>query len=141
MWIVLCLLFIHQMISTWRRICGSIWRSSSPIYPNHGVLWVILMKPCLLLIARVVGALLVTWKFFKNVLIQLPLNGKRFIWSRGNVASRIDRAFISSEWINVSPSFSLHGSPKFTSNQRLIHLKLDSINWGPRPFKFLKCFG
>jgi len=32
-------------------------------------------------------------------LIDLPLNGKRFTWSRGNAASRIDRIFISGDWL------------------------------------------
>ncbi|KAG6789217.1 hypothetical protein POTOM_005307 [Populus tomentosa] len=43
-------------------------------------------------------------KSFKNCidcceLIELPLNGKKFTWSRGNAASRIDRLFVSGDWL------------------------------------------
>ena len=32
-------------------------------------------------------------------LIDLPLNGKKFTWSRGNAASRIYRILISDDWL------------------------------------------
>jgi hypothetical protein len=73
-------------------------------------------------------------------LIDLPLNGKRFTWSRGNVASRIDRIFISGDWLQFLPTSTLFGLPRFSSDHRPLQLLLDSTNWGPKPFRFMNCW-
>lgn len=79
---------------------------------------------------------------FKNCiddcnLIELPLNGRKFTWSRGNAASRIDRIFLSGDWLQAFPSSSLFGLSKYSSDHRPLHLLLDHTNWGPKPFRFM----
>ncbi|KAI9402255.1 hypothetical protein POPTR_001G239304v4, partial [Populus trichocarpa] len=73
-------------------------------------------------------------------LIDLPLNGKRFTWFRGNAASRIDRILISGDWMQFLPTSTLFGLPKYSSDHRPLHLLLDSTNWGPKPFRFMNCW-
>ena len=73
-------------------------------------------------------------------LIDLPLNGKRFTWSRGNAASRINRIFISGDWLQFLPTSTLFGLPRFSSDHRPLQLLLDSTNWGPKPFRFMNCW-
>ncbi|KAG6790941.1 hypothetical protein POTOM_000048 [Populus tomentosa] len=45
-------------------------------------------------------------------LLDLHLNGKRFTWSRGNAASRIDIIFISGDWLQLLPASTLFGLPR-----------------------------
>jgi hypothetical protein len=54
--------------------------------------------------------------------------------SRGNAASRIDRIFLSGDWMQSLPSSTLFGLLKYSSNHRPLHLLLDFMNWGPKPF-------
>jgi hypothetical protein len=82
---------------------------------------------------------------FKNcidccALIELTLNGRKFTWSRGNAASRIDRIFLLGDWLQAFPSSTLFGLSKYSSNHRPLHLLLDSTNWGPKPFRFMNCW-
>jgi exonuclease III len=82
---------------------------------------------------------------FKNCidgcnLMELPLNGRKFTWSRGNAASRIDRIFVSGDWLQTFPSSTLFGLSKYSSDHRPLHLLLDSTNWGPKPFRFMNCW-
>ncbi|KAG6743423.1 hypothetical protein POTOM_054377 [Populus tomentosa] len=73
-------------------------------------------------------------------LLDLPLNGKRFTWSRGNAASRIDRIFVSGDWLQLLPASTLFGLPRFSSDHRPLQLLLDYKNWGPKPFRFMNCW-
>ncbi|KAG6737957.1 hypothetical protein POTOM_059489 [Populus tomentosa] len=82
---------------------------------------------------------------FKNCidcceLVELPLNGKKFTWSRGNAASRIDRLFVSGDWLQSLPSSTLYGLPKNFSDHRPLHMLIDSTNWGPKPFRLMNCW-
>jgi hypothetical protein len=82
---------------------------------------------------------------FKNCidcceLVELPLNGKKFTWSRGNVASRIDRLFVSGDWLQSLPSSTLYGLSKNFSDHRPLHMLIDSTNWGPKPFRLMNCW-
>ncbi|KAG6783415.1 hypothetical protein POTOM_012862 [Populus tomentosa] len=70
-------------------------------------------------------------------LIELPLNGRKFTWSRGNTASRIDRVLLSGDWLQAFPSSTLFGLSQYISDHRPLHLLLDSANWGPKPFRFM----
>ncbi|XP_073265516.1 uncharacterized protein [Populus alba] len=82
---------------------------------------------------------------FKNCidcceLIELPLNGKKFTWSRGNAASCIDRLFVSGDWLQSLPSSTLYGLSKNFSDHRPLHMLIDSMNWGPKPFQLMNCW-
>lgn len=73
-------------------------------------------------------------------LIELPLNGKKFTWSRGNAASRIDRMFVTGDWLQHLPSSTLYGLPKNFSDHRPLHMLVDSTNWGPKPVRMMNCW-
>jgi len=73
-------------------------------------------------------------------LVELPLNGKKFTWSRGNAASRIDRMFVTGDWLQHLPSSTLYGLPKNFSDHRPLHMLVDSTNWGPKPFRLMNCW-
>jgi len=73
-------------------------------------------------------------------LVELPLNGKKFTWSRGNAASRIDRMFVTDDWLQHLPSSTLYGLPKNFSDHRPLHMLVDSTNWGPKPFRLMNCW-
>ncbi|KAG6780767.1 hypothetical protein POTOM_013641 [Populus tomentosa] len=73
-------------------------------------------------------------------LLELPLNGKKFTWSRGNAASRIDRMFVSGDWLQHLPSSTLYGLPKTFSDHRPLHMLVDSTNWGPKPVQMMNCW-
>ena len=73
-------------------------------------------------------------------LLDLPLTGKRFTWTRGNVTSRIDRIFISGDWLQLLPASTLFGLPRFSSDHRPLQLLLDYTNWGAKPFRFMNCW-
>ncbi|KAG6776172.1 hypothetical protein POTOM_019678 [Populus tomentosa] len=82
---------------------------------------------------------------FKNCidcceLIELPLNGKKFTWSRGNAASRIDRLFVLGDWLQSLPSSTLYVLPKNFSDHRPLHMLIDSTNWGSKPFRLMNCW-
>ncbi|KAL9354159.1 hypothetical protein Peur_052129 [Populus x canadensis] len=86
--------------------------------------------------------ILYSMKSFKNCidycdLVELPLNRKKFTWSRGNAANRIDRIFMLIDWLQLFPSFTLYRLPKYSLDHRPIHLLLNSANWGPKPFQFM----
>ena len=82
---------------------------------------------------------------FKNCidcceLVELPLNGKKFTWSKGNAVSRIDRMFVSGDWFQSLPSSTLYQLPKNFLDHRPLHMQVDSTNWGPKPFRFMNCW-
>jgi len=72
--------------------------------------------------------------------MELPLNGRKFTWSRGNATSCIDRIFLSGDWLQAFLSSTLFGLSKYSSDHRPLHLLLDSTNWGLEPFRFMNCW-
>jgi exonuclease III len=74
--------------------------------------------------------------------IDLPLIGRRFTWYKaGGVSmSRIDRFLISNEWLSSWPESSQWGLDRELSDHCPILLKEVVKDWGPKPFKMLKCW-
>ncbi|XP_058778478.1 uncharacterized protein LOC131652588 [Vicia villosa] len=75
-------------------------------------------------------------------LIDLPLHGSKFTWSRtgGSARSRIDRFLISEEWCISWPSSSQWALDKELSDHRPILLCDATKKWGPKPFRMLNCW-
>jgi hypothetical protein len=75
-------------------------------------------------------------------LIDLPLHGRRFTWSRGDGScmSRIDRILISESWIRDWPTSKQWGLDKELSDHCPIMLCESTQNWGPKPFRTLNCW-
>lgn len=78
----------------------------------------------------------------RSLLGDLPLVGRRFTWYRGDghSMSRIDRFLLSEAWCLRWPNSiqiaQLHG----LSDHCVIVLSVDDQNWGPKPFRMLKCW-
>lgn len=68
----------------------------------------------------------------------VSLVARKFTWynSNGIAMSRIDRAFISDEWREFWGNVSLWSIPRDVSDHCPLVLKGDSLDWGPKPFRF-----
>ncbi|XP_057444431.1 uncharacterized protein LOC130736645 [Lotus japonicus] len=70
-------------------------------------------------------------------LLDLPLVGRKFTWFRpnGHAMSRLDRALVSSEWMEAWPNCFLHVQRRDVSDHCPLILKVSNHNWGPKPFR------
>jgi exonuclease III len=75
------------------------------------------------------------------VLIDLPLNGRKFTWFKGDgrSMSRLDRFLLSEEWCLLWPNCFHVAHLRGLSDHCPILLSVDDQNWGPRPTRLLKC--
>ena len=65
-----------------------------------------------------------------------PSNGK-FTWFRGQSKSKLDRMFIHSHWLDLFPSIQVSLLKRALSDHCPILVQSQSMNWGPRPFRFI----
>jgi hypothetical protein len=77
-----------------------------------------------------------------NSLIDLPLCGRKFTWysSDGRAMSRLDRFFLSDDWVLSLPNCIQTALPRTLSDHCPIVLAVDDQNWGPRPLRMMKCW-
>lgn len=78
-----------------------------------------------------------------NCFIDLPLQGRKFTWSRGNSKSKIDRCLCSSDWLCQFPRISLIGLPYIINVSDHAPMKINiecSENWGAKPFRSLNAW-
>ncbi|GKV48207.1 hypothetical protein SLEP1_g55033 [Rubroshorea leprosula] len=81
--------------------------------------------------------------FIQNTgLIDLPLARRKYNWynSNGQYMSRIDRFLMSEEWILNWSDVKQGGLSRSVSDHCPILLKNESIEWGPKPFKFFNAW-
>jgi hypothetical protein len=77
--------------------------------------------------------------FVNNMnLIDLPVLGRKFSWfhPNGRTMSRIDRALVSEEWHVAWGNPSLWILPRSISDHCALVLRYNTVDWGPRPFRF-----
>ncbi|WJX53700.1 hypothetical protein P8452_39668 [Trifolium repens] len=67
-----------------------------------------------------------------------PIIGRYFTWfhPNGTSMSRLDRVLISLEWSDISPNPSVRVLPRDVSDHCPLVLNYDSLDWGPKPFRF-----
>ena len=71
-------------------------------------------------------------------LLDLPLHGLKYTWSRNESKSRIDRALCCHAWLRSFPHMRLQGLKRsFSDHNTLLISMEESSNWGPKPFR---CF-
>ncbi|GAU51064.1 hypothetical protein TSUD_300060 [Trifolium subterraneum] len=70
------------------------------------------------------------------------MDGKRFSWwsSNGSSMSRIDRFLFSEEWVERWPDCTVWGLDRSLSDHCSIMLNNKVADWGPKPFRMLKCW-
>lgn len=75
-------------------------------------------------------------------LIGLPLNGRRFTWSKldGTSMSRIDHFLVSKDWLRQWPGCTQQCLEKGLYDRCPIVLGEKILNWRPRPFRMLSCW-
>lgn len=67
--------------------------------------------------------------------MEVPLVNASFTWIRpAGKKSRLDRAFINSEWAKDG-DWDLKALVRKNSDHRAIFLMNNKMNWGPRPFR------
>ncbi|XP_077242503.1 uncharacterized protein LOC143883018 [Tasmannia lanceolata] len=71
-----------------------------------------------------------------NELIDLPLSGSAFIWSRGESRSRLDRFLIGAEWMAIVPDILQKALIHSVSYHSPILLDPRLESWGPTSFRF-----
>jgi hypothetical protein len=71
-------------------------------------------------------------------LLDLPVLGRKFTWfhSNGRSMSRIDRAFVSDDWLLMWGQPSLWVLSRSVSDHCPLILRCGNVDWGPRPFRF-----
>ncbi|KAK2440720.1 hypothetical protein QL285_012099 [Trifolium repens] len=77
-----------------------------------------------------------------NLLIDLPLCGRKFTWYRGDglAMSRLNRFLLSEEWCLSWPNCMQSAQLRGLSDHCALVLASDEANWGPRPLRMLKCW-
>jgi exonuclease III len=78
----------------------------------------------------------------REALVDLPLIGRRFTWYRGDgqSMSRIERFLLSEAWCLRWPNSLQVAQLRCLSNHCALVLSVDEQNWGPKPFRMLKCW-
>lgn len=86
-----------------------------------------------------IGSLISHW-FFS--LIDLPLTNLRHTWANFRPTascSKIDRFFVSKEWLERNPSVHLKGLPRPVSDHCPLFLSTEGLNGGPTPLDSKIC--
>ncbi|KAH1238822.1 hypothetical protein GmHk_08G023421 [Glycine max] len=84
---------------------------------------------------------------FNNWLADLEVDevqcvGRRFTWYRpnGTAKSRLDRVFVSHDWLSLWPGSTYFILDRNFSNHCPILFKATNADWGPKPFRVLDCW-
>ena len=74
--------------------------------------------------------------------VDLPICGRLFTWYRGDgySMSRLDRFLLSSTWCETWPNCIQFANQRGLSDHVPLVLYEGEDNWGPRPFRMLKCW-
>jgi len=77
----------------------------------------------------------------RSALVDLPLIGRQFTWYHGDghAMSRIDRFLLSENWCLNWPNCIYIAQLQGLSDHFALVLSADEQNWGPKPFRMLKC--
>lgn len=75
--------------------------------------------------------------FIKNLnLLEVPLVKGEFTWFGPNgKRSKLDRCLVNLDWMEQG-NWIVESHPRKSSDHRALVLKLEMVNWGPKPFKF-----
>ena len=80
------------------------------------------------------------WRFKSN-LIEVPFQGPRFTWTNKQLGSallleRLDRAYVTSSWMNLFPNHFVHHEPILCSDHAaIVYTTTDQISTSKRPYQ------
>lgn len=90
------------------------------------------------------GGEIIDFRYFieENELIKVPCLGSKFSWFNSACTSMsiLDRFLLSYNLISIWKVVGQYVGQRDMSNQCLIWLKVSDLNWGPKPFKFNRCW-
>ncbi|KAL5161297.1 hypothetical protein HKD37_07G018608 [Glycine soja] len=74
--------------------------------------------------------------------LEPPCIGSKYTWYRpnGTARSKLDRVFISSDWLSKWPASTQHILDKNFSDHCPMLVKSKNADWGPKPFRLLDCW-
>ena len=72
--------------------------------------------------------------------VEVPSSNGKFTWFRGHAKSKLDRLFVSPEWILAYPSIKVTLLKRTISDHCPLLVSSREKNWGPKPFRFLNCW-
>ncbi|GAU32779.1 hypothetical protein TSUD_152270 [Trifolium subterraneum] len=78
----------------------------------------------------------------ENVLIDLPMSGRKLNWYKGGCLSmsRLDMLLLSEEWVSTWPNCTQMAQLRGLSDHCPLVLMTNDENWGPLPSRMLKCW-
>ena len=74
--------------------------------------------------------------------VEPPCIGKKYTWFRpnGTARSKLDRAFVSSDWLTKWPASSQFVLERNFSDHYPVLFKSKNVDWGAKPFRVLDCW-
>jgi len=77
-----------------------------------------------------------------NILFDLPLGGHSFTWYRvdGRSMSQLNSFLLSEDWCLTCPICVQSALSRGVSDHCPLQLSVDKENWGPKPFRTLRCW-
>jgi len=77
-----------------------------------------------------------------SLLVDWPICGRLFTWYQGDghVMSWLDRFLLSMNWCSTWPNCIQVANQRGLFDHVPLVLSVDVDNWGPRPFRMLKCW-
>lgn len=77
-----------------------------------------------------------------NRLFDISIQGRKYTCyhSNGSCKSRIDRALVNERWLEKWSETGLRGLPRSVSDHCAIVLHTNTVDWGPKPFRFINAW-
>ena len=75
-------------------------------------------------------------------MVEPPCIGTKYTWFRpnGTARSKLDKAFVSSEWLTKWPASSQFVLERNFSDHYPVLFKSKNVDWGAKPFRVLDCW-
>lgn len=72
--------------------------------------------------------------------MEIPASNGKFTWFRGHSKSKLDRLFVSPDWMLAYPSLKVTLLKRTISDHCPLLVQSREKNWGPKPFRFINCW-
>lgn len=72
--------------------------------------------------------------------LEIPPSNGSFTWFRGQSKSKLDRVFVTTEWVSTYPSLKVTLLKQSLLDHCPLLVTSRDKNWGPRPFRFHNCW-
>ena len=66
-------------------------------------------------------------------MVEVDIKNQRFTWFRYNIARKLDRFFVTTEWFDKFPNITAYRKERMLSDHVPIFLDTSLLNWGLHP--------